>query len=596
MEMDTKTELNDENEELELAFEFNELPPIPPSSDPQRLLMYVLNIVPKYTEMETMTSHLRLYTTGLEQDLDILKKHVTTLTRNVAQEEERKLFLERYAAQVVKERNDLLHGKQGSKHRTPGGTNVHFVWHTCCKKNNHHVMDVNPSMATLRGEKLHECRADVQQLQLQLAHFEKLQNELRVSLRHTQREADSKLEAQRKHTQNLEKQILQRSILQSNLERKLYQTEKTLSNFESDKRSEKERFEKKLETLTLEKDVTQQRVNALDHGLCVTIKERDEALEKLRKSQKTVKQLTDELDAQSLKHTAALGEVEALHSELDLIQSKDLEQVRAEYKSVIVKLREEKTSRETELLQAIDKLQKELIVLQNSKKDKGQEETLENAAIQLSNQDHPIPVKTSSVVQKSAADESSIMENVTEEEDALWRSGASNSEMLGLFRAYDVEAPSSNHSVESQINFVNWESFISEQRSCDGDGSCRLASEASQEITKQDEVESVASSASPMKESSNGEQIRESNTRRSLFVSSGSMSSSMEEKEDKEGRNNDDITARESDSEDAFVLDDLQAIVVKFKQRCDVEQKKAQVLEQELLELQQTDSFNKAIH
>nr|CCA20433.1 conserved hypothetical protein [Albugo laibachii Nc14] len=580
MEMETK-DIDNESQSSELLFEFNALPPLPPSSDPQRLLTYVLNIVPKYTEMETMASHLRLYTTALEQDVAQLKHHVTTLMRNVAQEEERKIFLERYASQVVKERNDLLHGKQGSRQRTHGGTNSHFVWHTCCKKNNHHVMDVTPSMATLRGDKLHECRANDQQLQLQLAHFEKLSNELRVSLSQTQRDADSKLEAQRKHTQHLEKQILQRSILQSNLERKMYQTEKTLSHFESEKRAEKERLEMKTETLTLEKDVIQEKVNALDKGLCVTIQERDEAREELRASQKMIKQLTNELDSLSLKYTAATGEVEALHSELDLVQSKDLEQVRKEYKRVIGKLREEKTARETELVRTINELRNELSVVQELRKNRKEEENAGRLLLQ-----DPLSPSDALHASKncSSAGDSEIE---SKKEDALWADATSELEMAGLEGEDEAGGLGSNHSVESHVDFVNWESFISEKMSQDGETSGRLGSENLRDSREMEEVESMGSTR--MEESSNEKQTRELNTRRSLFMSRGSITSSIEEKEGEENDTNDITTAYMSDSEAAFVMSDLQALVLKFEDRCKVEQRKVQVIEQELLELQQSN-------
>jgi hypothetical protein len=169
--------------EVEQTLTAMELPPVPPTSDPQRLLSYVVNILPKYTEMEMLSTHLRLYASTLEQEMEQMQGHVRVLTREVDSEREKKQFLERYAAQIVKERNELLHAKGATKHakKSVGGTTSatgHFAWHACCKKNTTHTLDMAPSIAALRGEKLQSTMHQIKALQDEVRNQEMLRKEM----------------------------------------------------------------------------------------------------------------------------------------------------------------------------------------------------------------------------------------------------------------------------------------------------------------------------------------------------------------------------------------------------------------------------------
>ncbi|CAH0516389.1 unnamed protein product [Peronospora belbahrii] len=344
--------------EEEMTLTALELPAVPPTSDPQRLLGYVLHILPRYTEMEMLSTHLRLYVSTLEQDMEQIKCHVRLLTREASSEREKRHFLERYAAQVVKERNDLLHSGGSSKKKA--AANSHFVWHSCCKKNLRHAMDLAPSIVAFRGEKLQEATKQVESLQAEVHNQELLRKELDFLLKKTQREHDSKLLADRKHIQQLEKQILQRSSLHSSLERKLYEVESLLARHERSKEEDLGILSNRIEEAqariaSLEKDNANLREQVKRTG-----DDRDRLtvlLEETTDSKNVFAKKVDELqkECQSLK-----SEVEALRSEIDMLQTTDINDIRTQYAARINQLQKESGAREEKLRQEIDRVKQDL--------------------------------------------------------------------------------------------------------------------------------------------------------------------------------------------------------------------------------------------
>ncbi|EGZ26229.1 hypothetical protein PHYSODRAFT_312312 [Phytophthora sojae] len=337
-----------------------ELPPVPPTSDPQRLLGYVLHILPRYTEMEMLATHLRLYASTLEQDMEQVKGHVRLLNREAASEREKKQFLERYAAQVVKERNDLLHSRGSSKKRATAAAASHFVWHNCCKKNTSHAMDLAPSILAFRGEKLQEATKQAEALQEEVHNQELLRKELDFLLKKTQREHDSKVAADRKHIQQLEKQIQQRSALHSSLERKLYEVESALARHDKTKDEElglvSDRIrEAQAHIASLEKENASllERVNSLSL-------DRERLTELLEETTESKDVFADQIDELSEKCQSLESEVEALRSEIDMLQTKDINDIRTQYATRIDRLQQDNAANEQRLRREIDRLKQEL--------------------------------------------------------------------------------------------------------------------------------------------------------------------------------------------------------------------------------------------
>ncbi|GMF32091.1 unnamed protein product [Phytophthora lilii] len=347
-------------QEVEQTLTALELPPVPPTSDPQRLLGYVLHILPRYTEMEMLATHLRLYASTLEQDMEQIKSHVRLLTREAAGEREKKLFLERYAAQVVKERNDLLHSRGPSKKKNAAAAS-HFVWHNCCKKNTSHAMDLAPSILAFRGEKLQEATKQIEVLQEEVHNQELLRKELDFLLKKTQREHDSKVAADRQHIQQLEKQILQRTALHSSLERKLYEVESMLAKHDETKEEELSivsdqirKAQGRIETLENENASLHEQVRSLGS-------DRDCLSELLEETTESKNVFAEQIDELSEKCHSLESEVEALRSEIDMLQTKDINDVRSQFAAKIDRLQKDSAANEQKLRQEIDRVKQELM-------------------------------------------------------------------------------------------------------------------------------------------------------------------------------------------------------------------------------------------
>lgn len=344
--------------EIERQLSALELPPVPPTSDPQRLLSYVLSILPRYAEMEMASTHLRLYASTLEQDLEQVKGHVKILTREVDGEREKKQFLERYAAQVVKERNELLHSR-GAKHHQKKGA-AHFVWHSCCKKNQNHTLDMTPSLATFRGEKLQERIKQVQSLEEEVHNMELLRRELDFLLKKNQREHDSKVAAQAKQIQQLEKQVLQRSMLHSSLERKLYDVESALARHDSSKASELAVFSDQLKAARDRIERLQGENKRLQSEADELSADRDRLSSAIDSTTETKDAYALQIDQLTLKCTALGSEVEALRSEVRILQTNDLDDVRSQYSARIKKIQDDAAAVERTMSLEIDRLRHEL--------------------------------------------------------------------------------------------------------------------------------------------------------------------------------------------------------------------------------------------
>ncbi|POM75812.1 Hypothetical protein PHPALM_7034 [Phytophthora palmivora] len=355
--------------EVEQTLTALELPPVPPTSDPQRLLGYVLHILPRYTEMEMMSTHLRLYSSTLEQDMEQIKSHVRLLTREAANEREKKQFLERYAAQVVKERNDLLHSRGSSKKKASAGAS-HFVWHNCCKKNTRHAMDLAPSILAFRGEKLQEATKQIESLQEEVRNQEQLRKELDFLLKKTQREHDSKVAAERKHIQQLEKQILQRSTLYSSLERKLYEVESMLARHDKTKDEELNVVSNRIEEAQTRIGGLEKENASLHEQVSGLSSDRDRLMELLEETTESKDMFAERIDELMGKCESLESEVEALRSEIDMLQTNDINDIRTQYAARIELLQKDNAANEQRLRQEVDRMKQEL-----KKRDDAQAQT-----------------------------------------------------------------------------------------------------------------------------------------------------------------------------------------------------------------------------
>ncbi|TMW66473.1 hypothetical protein Poli38472_004238 [Pythium oligandrum] len=343
---------------IEDQLEAATLSAVPPTSDPERLLRYVLNILPKYTEMEMMVTHLRLYATSLEQDLAQSKQHTRILSTEVAHEREKKQFLERYAAQIVKERNELLHHRASKKSKT--ASSAHFTWHSCCKKSGSHSLDVTPSINAFRGEKLQEMMTQMKTLQEEVRNQERLREEMNFLLKKTQREHDSKVVSDRKHIQQLEKQLVQRSMLQSSLERKVYEVESALARYDSLKREEMKSLESELEQAKKRVDELDTSLKSVSESEAGLREERERLQDQLEHANMLKNELVDQVEGLQSELTTAQIQVESLQSEVSVLQSEDVAMMKNLYMKKMQQLQEEAANREQELMLQVDNLRREL--------------------------------------------------------------------------------------------------------------------------------------------------------------------------------------------------------------------------------------------
>lgn len=355
------TDVSDQSgwHEVEQTLTALELPPIPPTSDPQRLLGYVLHILPRYTEMEMLATHFRLYASTLEQDMEQIKSHVKLLTREALGEREKKDFLERYAAQIVKERNDLLHSRGSSKKKTAAGVS-HFVWHNCCKKNSSHAMDLAPSISAFRGEKLQEATKQIEVLQEEVHNQELLRKELDYLLKRTQREHDSKIAADRKCIQQLEKQVVQRSALHSSLERKLFEVETMLARHDQTKEEEFRDVYHRLEEVQTDNARLKKESILLHEKVELITSDRCRLLGMLEETTETKNACAEQVENLTKKCRSLESEVEALRSEIGMLQNMETSDVCLQYTARIDKLQKEHYRSEKMLRQEVDRLKQEI--------------------------------------------------------------------------------------------------------------------------------------------------------------------------------------------------------------------------------------------
>ncbi|TDH73601.1 hypothetical protein CCR75_008455 [Bremia lactucae] len=368
--------------EVEQTLMALDLPPVPPTSDPHRLLGYVLQILPRYMEIEMLVTHLRLYASSLEQDMEQVKSYSRLLTREAISEREKKQFLERYAAQVVQERNDLLHSQGFQKKKATG----HYVWHSCCRKSKTQPSDPAPSIIALRGEKLHEVRKQLETLHEELHNQEQLRNELGFLLKKMQREHDSKVTADRKHIEQLEKQILKRSVLQSSLERKLYELETALAKFDKRKKEELRVVSDHLKEAEACNVSKQKEIEALNEQVNNLKFDRDHLTEELKETTKIKDVYASQIDIVRTKCESQKCLVETLQSEIDLLQTKNVSDNCSRYASRIDRLQKANAVNEQRLRQEVDSCKQEII-----KRDKflAQMLSAKQSSASLSSQ-HPV--------------------------------------------------------------------------------------------------------------------------------------------------------------------------------------------------------------
>jgi len=470
--------------EIERKMSALELPPVPPTSDPQRLLSYVLNILPRYAEMEMASTHLRLYASTLEQDLEQVKGHVRILTREAEGEREKKQFLERYAAQVVKVRNELLHSRGGTRQHQKKGV-AHFVWHSCCKKNQHYTLDVTPSLATFRGEKLQERAKQVQSLEEEVHNMELLRRELDYLLKKSQREHDSKVAAQAKQIQQLEKQVLQRSMLHSSLERKLYDVESALALHDNAKVSELAVFGDQLKDARDRIEKLQEKNTQLQREVDELAADRDRLASAIESTTETKDAYALQIDQLTFKCTALGSEVEALRSEIRILQTNDLNDVQSQYSARLKKLQDDAATTERTMSLEIDRLRHELArknetVAQHQdgiqpvhpttrrNDDGGNGDAADISLPLVSGWDHDLP-ETDFLSKSEALSRSQLSSSVVSskcEDDSMFDDSRRSRHSLVLAEMYsdddgeDEVGSISDVSPSSSAAHFNWESFI----------------------------------------------------------------------------------------------------------------------------------------
>ncbi|OQR83376.1 hypothetical protein ACHHYP_14775 [Achlya hypogyna] len=294
------------------------LPTVPPSSDPQRLLSYVLQVLPTYTAMELSATHYRLYTQQLRTDVDRWKAQATVTLQRLADEEEKRMFMERYAAEVVKERNEALHHKGAKKHK---------LWHNCCRQHASYDLDVTPSIVSLRGEKLTEMSVELKQARAALQEKDRLLDAAHELLNTKQIDFDAFVSAARKEKEQFEHQLATRAGLQSGLERRLAEAERQAyedNQALAEQNASVDQLHERLEDL-------EAHVHELQNEL-VTKTTRIEGLEaELRALHSALSDTQEQLDRwQRAAHDKDV-EIDTLHGQVDALTTADLHALQQRY-------------------------------------------------------------------------------------------------------------------------------------------------------------------------------------------------------------------------------------------------------------------------
>ncbi|RHY22570.1 hypothetical protein DYB25_011981, partial [Aphanomyces astaci] len=330
---------------------------VPPSSDPQRLLSYVLNIMPQYTSMELSTTHFRLYNQHLRLELEQVRQTLEFMQERAHDEEDKRLFLEKYASEVVKERNELLHHK---------GKKSHKLWHNCCRKHASYDLDVTPSIASLRGEKLTEVGLQLKQNMQALQEKDRLLQTAQHLAHTKQIELDAHMSSCRKERYSIAPCILidalshrrdqlhdyiaQISGLQTAQERQLYEAQSQLAvEVEANDKShgEIDQLHRRLEQV--EGQLEEQSAVLADKDSQI-----QHLTHLLENAADVERQLQDE--CRRLAHPGRHAEIEALHSQVEALQTADMTQLTRKYTKHIQMLQDQldKQSR------TIDGLEQEL--------------------------------------------------------------------------------------------------------------------------------------------------------------------------------------------------------------------------------------------
>ncbi|KAH9104949.1 hypothetical protein LEN26_000455 [Aphanomyces euteiches] len=331
----------DSHDSLDLGYDTTALglPAVPPSSDPQRLLNYVLQILPRYTSMELSTTHFRLYNQHLVSEMEQLKASLALAQERVRDEQEKRFFLEKYASEVVKERNELLHHK--------GKKSAHKLWHNCCRKHASYDLDVTPSIASLRGEKLTQVGVELKQAQDALQEKDRLLRAAQHVVQTKQIEFDVHLTSCRRERDQLHNYIAQISGLQSSQERHLYDAQSQLAR----QIELTEQYDREIDQLLA-------RIDELEHQLAEQssqLSTKQSRIDELTAALKKAAQVEQELQArcQQLMQPGREVEIEALKSQVEALETTGIQQLTRKYAKHIQQLQDtiEKNERTIDQLQ-----------------------------------------------------------------------------------------------------------------------------------------------------------------------------------------------------------------------------------------------------
>ncbi|KAF0690009.1 Aste57867_18571 [Aphanomyces stellatus] len=318
------------------------LPAVPPSSDPQRLLSYVLQIMPQYTSMELSATHFRLYNQHLLSTVEHLKQSLAMVQDRVRDEEEKRFFLEKYASEVVKERNELLHHK---------GKKTHKLWHNCCRKHAAFDLDVTPSIASLRGEKLTEVNLELKQAHDALREKDRLLQAAQHVVQTKQIEFDVHMTTCRRERDQLHNFISQISGLQTSQERLLYEAQSQVAR----EVEVRDRFHAEMDQLHHRLEALEDEVGM--RGAALAAKEAEitqlqASLEKAAEVERELQRACNRL-AQPNREV----EIEALKSQIEALETRDIKEITRRYTKHIHVLELELKKHE----RTIDELQHALV-------------------------------------------------------------------------------------------------------------------------------------------------------------------------------------------------------------------------------------------
>ena len=336
------------------------LPP-PVTTDPVRLNAF---IVQQSTSLSAISSHNVYLETERSSILALntsLKMKMAAAEWNANESREKASFLERYAATIVTERNNLLH-PEGSKRN-------HFVYHSCCRRYAGVHADTIPSLTALRQERCTALQAEVHNVKgALLFHQEKKDRELNLAMQQC-KAGEMQMESLRYKTELLQSQLTQHIGLHAASTRTVHSVDASLTLKEEECQVLSDALREQIHEYEEKGKTSQSTIHHLQEALDTLRVEHDRVVISAREEHDTANRFKTQWQEKETDLLSLRAETEALRSQVEMLQGsqrasssvhsqeREIENVRCEADRAMNLVRREAQARERELLRIIASFQ-----------------------------------------------------------------------------------------------------------------------------------------------------------------------------------------------------------------------------------------------